>query len=121
MKSAMVFPMGGQLFNFSGRITGFAVGIALASMGVQAQGFNDYGDIEFAVVEQQRGLPVRGTTTSAVLEQFGEPEQRKGPVGTPSISVWHYESFDVYFENQLVITSVDKQDTLPFELEGITQ
>ena len=86
---------------------------------LHAEGFSDYGAESFAEMEQRRGLPVRGTTTKAVLAEFGEPVSRKGPVGNPPISAWHYENFDVYFEHQLVITSIDKEDALPTELKNI--
>ena len=113
--------MGRQLSNLSGRITVAVICLLLAPAGLQADGFSEYGNVEFVVVEQERGLPVRGTTSKTVLNVHGEPSKRRGPVGSPPISVWHYDSFDVYFEDQLVITTVDKDDTLPFELEGITQ
>jgi hypothetical protein len=89
------------------------------SDGVLAEGFKNYENEVFAEVEKVRGLPVRGTTTKTVLAEHGDPMDRNGPVGDPPISSWHYENFDVYFEHQLVITTVDKEDTLPTELEDI--
>jgi hypothetical protein len=43
----------------------------------------------------------------AVLSEFGEPDERYGPVGEPPISEWVYGSFRVYFEYQLVLHSID--------------
>ena len=86
---------------------------------LRVEGFTNYESGNFAEMEQQRGLPVRGTLSNAVLAEFGEPLERKGPVGNPPISSWHYETFDVYFEHQMVITSIDKEDILPTELDGI--
>ena len=50
--------------------------------------------------------PTHGSTMDAVLQQFGEPPQRHGPVGDPPISHWVYADFVVYFEHQRVIHSV---------------
>ncbi|MDT8387572.1 MAG: hypothetical protein RQ736_08665 [Thiogranum sp.] len=50
--------------------------------------------------------PARGMTTDAVLQQFGEPLERRGPVGDPPISHWVYADFVVYFERDRVIHAV---------------
>jgi hypothetical protein len=50
--------------------------------------------------------PAHGTTMDTVLQQFGEPMQRKGPVGEPPISHWVYTDFVVYFEHDRVIHAV---------------
>lgn len=52
-------------------------------------------------------LPRRGISMDAVLEKFGEPVNRRGPVGEPPISEWVYGSFRVYFEHELVLHSID--------------
>jgi len=56
----------------------------------------------------QTGLlrPTRGMSMDRVLQKFGEPEQRQGPVGNPPISRWVYPDYNVYFERNLVLTSV---------------
>lgn len=50
--------------------------------------------------------PHRGMTMDGVLQQYGEPAGRAGPVGEPPISTWDYGQFVVYFENQYVIHAV---------------
>lgn len=52
-------------------------------------------------------LPKRGITMDQVLAQFGEPDDRYGPVGEPPISEWVYGSFRVYFEHQIVLHAID--------------
>jgi hypothetical protein len=55
----------------------------------------------------QQVMPKRGISMDAVLSEFGEPDERYGPVGEPPISEWVYGSFRVYFEYQLVLHSID--------------
>jgi hypothetical protein len=50
--------------------------------------------------------PRGGMTMDSVLQQYGEPAVRSGPVGDPPISTWDYGEFIVYFENQYVIHTV---------------
>ena len=50
--------------------------------------------------------PAQGMVMEQVLQQYGEPQQRLGPVGEPPISHWVYGDFIVYFEHQHVIHSV---------------
>jgi len=56
---------------------------------------------------QTQPMPRRGITMDQVLSQFGEPRERFGPVGEPPITEWVYGSFRVYFENQIVLHSID--------------
>ena len=44
---------------------------------------------------------------ASVLDEFGEPDNRFGPVGEPPITEWVYGSFRVYFEDQTVLHSID--------------
>ncbi len=53
--------------------------------------------------------PVRGMSMQEVIQQQGEPETRKGAVGSPPISRWIYKDFSVYFEDGTVIHSVKNQ------------
>jgi hypothetical protein len=57
--------------------------------------------------DRSMALPSRGSSMDRVLSEFGEPIQRKGPVGDPPISEWLYGDFRVYFEYQTVLHSVD--------------
>jgi hypothetical protein len=50
--------------------------------------------------------PTRGMSADAVLEHYGLPESKSGPVGEPPISNWRYPDYTVYFESDTVIHSV---------------
>ncbi|UCE77544.1 MAG: hypothetical protein JSU62_05005 [Gammaproteobacteria bacterium] len=50
--------------------------------------------------------PAPGASMDQVLQRFGEPQQRLGPVGEPPISHWVYPDFIVYFEHDRVIHAV---------------
>ena len=50
--------------------------------------------------------PKTGTSKAQVINQYGEPLARSGPIGNPSIYTWSYEKFKVYFEDDYVIHSV---------------
>ncbi len=58
-------------------------------------------------VNGKQVMPKRGINMDDVLSEFGEPDQRFGPVGEPPISEWAYGSFRVYFEFQLVLHTID--------------
>ncbi len=60
----------------------------------------------FSTSEKQL-MPRRGINMNAVINRFGEPRIRRGPVGDPPISEWDYGSFRVYFEYQIVLHTVD--------------
>ncbi len=51
-------------------------------------------------------LPVAGVTMGEVEGQYGQPTERKDPVGRPPITRWIYPAFTVYFENDRVISAV---------------
>ena len=52
-------------------------------------------------------MPRRGISMDAVLGDFGEPDERYGPVGEPAITEWVYGSFRVYFEYETVLHTID--------------
>lgn len=52
-------------------------------------------------------MPKRGISMDDVLTEFGEPDERYGPIGEPPISEWVYGSFRVYFEYQIVLHTID--------------
>ena len=52
-------------------------------------------------------MPRRGVSMDDVLNQFGEPDDRFGPVGEPPITEWVYGSFRVYFEHEIVLHAID--------------
>jgi hypothetical protein len=82
--------------------------IALA-LALGLPGTNALGDtllVESVESATSVARPGNGMTMDGVLQQYGEPGSRAGPVGEPPISTWDYGNFVVYFENQHVIHSV---------------
>lgn len=56
-------------------------------------------------------LPAKGITMKAVTKQFGEPRDKRGPVGGdtekhPPITRWDYDGFVVIFEKDRVVDAV---------------
>jgi len=51
-------------------------------------------------------MPNRGENMDDVRRTFGEPSSIVAAVGEPPITRWVYKEYTVYFEHQLVITSV---------------
>ena len=51
--------------------------------------------------------PKRGSTMVDVEATIGAPQSTSGPVGDPPITVWHYPAFNVYFEYDKVLHSVE--------------
>lgn len=52
------------------------------------------------------GSPHNGMSMTQVEQRYGAPQERKAPVGEPPISRWIYPDYTVYFEHDLVLTSV---------------
>jgi hypothetical protein len=52
------------------------------------------------------GSPTNGMSMDRVLQRHGEPAERMAPVGDPPITRWVYPDYTVYFERELVLTSV---------------
>ena len=50
--------------------------------------------------------PSRSMKMSTVSAQFGEPVFIHQTVGEPPITRWDYDGFSVYFEHDLVLTTV---------------
>ncbi len=63
-----------------------------------------------AAEKQSLERPRRGTSKENVRSRFGEPLSISGPVGDPPITRWEYQNFSVYFEYDLVLHSVLKQE-----------
>ncbi len=51
-------------------------------------------------------LPKNGYSKTDIESRYGAPAQRHPQVGDPPITRWDYDHFSVYFEYDLVITSV---------------
>jgi hypothetical protein len=81
-----------------------ALALALIAPSIGASTLAIPGHHEFG---ETQIMPRRGISMDSVLVEFGEPEQRRGPVGEPPISEWVYGSFRVYFEHQTVLHSID--------------
>lgn len=60
----------------------------------------------FAFAGDPPGMPHRGLSMDQVRAQYGEPMMTKPAVGNPPITRWEYQGYCVYFEHNLVITSV---------------
>ncbi len=53
-----------------------------------------------------RNLPDNGKHMRDVENTWGQPLERRGPVGDPPITRWVYDDYSVYFEHDRVIESV---------------
>lgn len=69
-------------------------------------GFADVLLIEEVRHASNMELPKQGQSMNDVQSRYGEPETRHGAVGDPPISRWDYDDFSVYFEHNLVLSSV---------------
>lgn len=85
-----------------------ALAWAVATTGVVQADILRTPDGGFGVVERE-GLPSRGQSQAAVLQQHGEPEQRHATVGDPPITRWDYNGFSVVFEGDYVLHSVVRE------------
>ncbi|MCF6225514.1 MAG: hypothetical protein L3J22_04315 [Xanthomonadales bacterium] len=53
-------------------------------------------------------FPQNGLSMSTVRQQYGEPLKEHPAIGEPPITRWEYQDFTVFFENDQVITAVQK-------------
>ena len=53
--------------------------------------------------------PGTGVSKEYVAKKFGDPVSKEPAVGEPPISVWHYDSYSVYFEHNKVVHTVLKK------------
>jgi hypothetical protein len=51
-------------------------------------------------------LPENGQSKADIESKFGTPLEKRGAVGDPPISSWKYGSYSVYFEYDLVLSTV---------------
>ena len=51
-------------------------------------------------------LPKNGLDKATVENKFGTPVKKKPAVGDPPISSWDYDTYSVYFEHDLVLSTV---------------
>ncbi len=85
-------------------LTLLAIAGLLLAPGLQAQNLTIPGHVKS---DQQQIMPRRGIDMNAVIVEFGQPDERYGPIGDPPITEWVYDGFRVYFENDLVLHSID--------------
>ena len=60
-------------------------------------------------------LPLKGTLKAKVSNQFGQPDNKEGPVGQPPITRWQYDNFSVVFEYDHVVHAYARLDQLEGE------
>ncbi len=63
-----------------------------------------------AAEKQALARPTQGMNKDQVEARFGSPMTLHGAVGDPPISAWEYSDFVVYFERDLVLHTVLKDD-----------
>ncbi len=56
--------------------------------------------------DQSIDVPAKGKSMQQVENDFGVPLEKSAAVGEPPITKWHYDSFTVYFESDIVIHTV---------------
>lgn len=81
-----------------------AIASLLIAPALQAQSLTIPGHAES---DQRQVMPRRGIDMNAVIVEFGQPDERYGPIGEPPITEWVYGGFRVYFEHDLVLHSID--------------
>lgn len=81
-----------------------AIASLLAVPALQAQDLAIPGHTQS---DQIQVMPRRGIDMNAVIVEFGQPDERYGPIGEPPITEWVYGGFRVYFEHETVLHSID--------------
>lgn len=66
----------------------------------------------YGLTSDNGDLPQNLMSMKSVRERFGEPRLERPPVGDPPITRWEYDTGTVYFEHNLVITSVPQPESL---------
>lgn len=81
----------------------FALAVVMAANPVYADEPTRYG---YGLTSENAHMPQNLTSMAAVLERYGTPELERPAVGEPPITRWEYGMGTVYFEGNLVISSV---------------
>lgn len=76
---------------------------------------------EIIVTAEPSPTPAKGMSQSSVVNSFGEPAEKRAPVGggsrlQPPITRWDYEGFTVVFEHGHVVDSVLKGNPAPIKV-----
>lgn len=90
--------------NMRTRLTLLLLSSLLVMPALQAQNLAIPGH---TATDQVQPMPKRGSNMNAVIVEFGQPDERYGPIGEPPITEWVYGTFRVYFENDIVLHSID--------------
>jgi len=85
-------------------MTRIVLALALA-FGTQVA-FADVLVIDEVRQSQTMQLPKNGTTKADTEAKFGAPQKKLPAVGDPPITRWEYDTYNVFFENDLVLFSV---------------
>jgi len=64
--------------------------------------------IEEVRATRNMDLPENGYSKAEIESRYGSPQNKHQQVGDPPITRWDYDRFSVYFEYDLVLTSVLK-------------
>ncbi len=64
-------------------------------------------------MQEMMSMPTNPMTMDKVRGEYGSPELERPAVGEPPITRWEYDGYTVYFEHQLVITSVAHAQIAP--------
>ena len=64
-------------------------------------------------MQEMMSVPTNPMTMDKVRSAYGSPQLERPAVGEPPITRWEYDGYTVYFEHQLVITSVTDAQIAP--------
>ena len=81
-----------------------ALACLLIAPALQADNLTIPGHVE---TDEVTVMPRRGIDMNAVIVEFGQPDERYGPIGEPPITEWVYGNFRVYFEYETVLHSIN--------------
>jgi len=85
----------------------------LLCFGLSSLGTADTLNMPSDGANSTQSTPKRGMTKQQVERNFGSPDSKHGPTGTPPIYFWEYPGFTVYFESNYVLHSVLKYRQKP--------
>ncbi|MDH3376897.1 MAG: hypothetical protein OEQ39_08015 [Gammaproteobacteria bacterium] len=86
------------------------IAVAVAASG-PALGQDASGDSDG--MAEMMSMPTNPMTMDKVRGAYGSPQLEQPAVGEPPITRWEYDGYTVYFEHQMVITSVADAQIAP--------
>ena len=87
-------------------IVAFAVVVSGPALGQETKDDSDS-------MQEMMSVPTNPMTMDKVRDAYGSPRLERPAVGEPPITRWEYDGYTVYFEHQLVITSVTDAEIAP--------